>query len=300
MTFSATDAAFEGFRVVRRKPTVLLWWTGAYLAFMALVVGIGIGPLVAMMGAMEALEGATAPTPEDMAPVMAAFAGVMILLFPLGLLFGAMLNAAVARSVLEPHKSAFGYLRIGADELRVLAVTLVLAILAFIVFGVMSFAGGVIAGFASVALGDAGWVAAFVVGLALVAVGVWLAARFSLAVPITLAEKRIAIFDSWGVTKGRVWAIIGMAVLAFIMTIVVSILFSIVTVPVTLAMGMSGGWGELAQMEGAPPAEIFAVMGPFLAVMVIFQAIGAALQLAVAYAPFSAAYRAIKGVPAAD
>jgi hypothetical protein len=300
MTFSATDAAFEGFRVVRRKPTVLLWWTGAYLAFMALVVGIGIGPLVAMAGAMEALEGVTTPTPEDMAPVMAALAGVMVLLFPLGLLFGAVLNAAVARSVLEPHKSAFGYLRIGADELRVLAVTLVLAILAFIVFGVMSFAGGVIAGLASVALGDAGWVAAFVVGLALVAVGIWLAARFSLAVPITLAEKRIAIFDSWGVTKGRVWAIIGMAILAFIMTIVVSILFSIVTVPVTLAMGMSGGWGELAQMEGAPPAEIFAVMGPFLAVMVIFQAIGAALQLAVAYAPFSAAYRAIKGVPAAD
>jgi len=300
MTFSATDAAFEGFRVVRRKPTVLLWWTGAYLAFMALVVVIGIGPLVAMMGAMQTLESGVAPTPEDMAPLMAALAGVMVLLFPLGLLFGAMLNAAVARSVLEPHKSAFGYLRIGADELRVLAVTLVLAILAFIVFGVMSFAGGVIAGFASVALGDAGWVAAFVVGLALVAVGVWLAARFSLAVPITLAEKRIAIFDSWGVTKGRVWAIIGMAVLAFIMTIVVSILFSIVTVPVTLAMGMSGGWGELAQMEGAPPAEIFAVMGPFLAVMVIFQAIGAALQLAVAYAPFSAAYRAIKGGAAAD
>jgi hypothetical protein len=300
MTFSATDAAFEGFRVVRRKPTVLLWWTGAYLAFMALIVVIGIGPLVAMMGAMEALDGVTTPTPEDMAPVMAALAGVMVLLFPLGLLFGAMLNAAVARSVLEPQKSAFGYLRVGADELRVLAVTLVLAILAFIVFGVMSFAGGVIAGLAAVALGDAGWVAAFVVGLALVAVGIWLAARFSLAVPITLAEKRIAIFDSWGVTKGRVWAIIGMAILAFIMTIVVSILFSIVTVPVTLAMGMSGGWGELAQMEGAPPAEIFAAMGPFLAVMVIFQAIGAALQLAVAYAPFSAAYRAIKGGPAAD
>lgn len=300
MTFSATEAAFEGFRVVRRKPTVLLWWTGAYLAFMALVVVIGIGPLVSMMGAMEALEGATAPTPEDMAPFMAAWGGMMVLLFPLGLLFGAVLNAAVARSVLEPQKSAFGYLRVGGDELRVLAVTLVLAILAFVAFGVMGLVGGMITGFAAAALGESGWVVAVLAGLGMVAVGIWLAARFSLAVPITLAEKRIAIFDSWGVTKGRVWAIIGMAILAFIMTIVVSILFSIVTVPITLAMGMSGGWVELAQMEGAPPAEIFAVMGPFLAVMVIFQAIGAALQLAVAYAPFSAAYRAIKGGSAAD
>jgi hypothetical protein len=299
MTFSATDAAFEGFRVVRRKPTVLLWWTGAYLAFMALIVVIGIGPLVGMMAAMETLEGATSPTPEDVAPFMAAIVGVMALLLPLGLLFGAVLNAAVARSVLEPQKSALGYLRIGGDELRVLAVTLVLAILAFVVFGVMSLAGGVIAGIAGVALGDMGWIAGFLIGLVLAAVGIWLAARFSLAVPITLAEKRIAIFDSWGVTKGRVGPIVGMAILAFIMTFVVSLLFSIVTVPITLAMGFSGGWSELAQMEGAPPAEIFAAMGPFLAVMVIFQAIGAALQLAVAYAPFSAAYRDIKGVPAA-
>lgn len=300
MTFSATDAAFEGFRVVRRKPTVLLWWTGAYLAFMALIVVIGIGPLVAMMGAMETLEGATSPTPEDMAPFMAALAGVMVLLVPLGLLSGAVLNAAVARSVLEPQKSAFGYLRVGADELRVLAVTLVLAILAFVGFGVMSLAGGVIAGVAAAALGDMGWIVAFLVGLALVGVGVWVAARLCLAVPITLAERRIAIFDSWRVTKGRTLPIIGMAILAFIMTIVVSILFSIMLFPVTLGFGLSGGWEELAQMQGAAPAEIFAAMGPFLAVTVVFQAIGAALQLAVAYAPFSAAYRDIKGVPAAE
>jgi hypothetical protein len=26
MGFSATEAAFEGFRVVRRKPTALIWW----------------------------------------------------------------------------------------------------------------------------------------------------------------------------------------------------------------------------------------------------------------------------------
>jgi hypothetical protein len=300
MTFSATDAAFEGFRVVRRKPTVLLWWTGAYLAFLALIVLIGIGPLVAMMGAMEALEGVTTPTPEDIAPVMAALGGVIVLLFPLGLLFGAMLNAAVARSVLEPQKSAFGYLRVGGDELRVLAVTLVLAILSFVGFGVMSFAGGVISGLAAAALGDWGWVVSALVLLALVGAGIWLGARLSLAVPITLAERRIAIFDSWRVTRGRTLPIIGMAVLAFIMTFVVSILFSIILFPVTLGFGLSGGWVELAQMEGAAPAEIFAAMGPFLAVTVLFQAIGAALQLAVAYAPFSAAYRDIKGLPAAQ
>jgi hypothetical protein len=300
MTFSATEAAFEGFRVVRRKPMVLVWWTAAYLGFMALMVLIGIGPIVAFVGAAEALEGVASPTPEDLAPLMAAWGSLMLLLFPLGLLFGAMLNAAVARSVLEPGRSAFGYLRVGADELRVLAVTLALAVLAMIVFGGMGLAAGLIGGVAAAAMGDAGWMVAVLVGLGMIVVGAWLAARFSLAVPITVAEKKIAVFDSWRLTKGRALPIIGMAVLAFIMTIVVSMLFSFVLFPLMLIMGMTGGWSELAQLEGAAPAEIFATMGPFLAVTIVFQAIGAALQLAVAYAPFSAAYLGIKGAPATE
>lgn len=299
MTFSATDAAFEGFRVVRRKPMVLLWWTAAYLAVMAVMLIVAIGPLVTAVNAAQALEGASEPTPEDLAPLMAAWGAMMVVALPLGLLFGAVLNAAVARSVLEPAKSAFGYLRLGADELRVLAVTVALAVLAFFVFGAMGLAAGLIGGFAAAALGNAGWTVAILAGLGLIAVGAWLAARFSLAVPITMAEKKIAVFDSWRVTKGRALPIIGMAILAFIMTIVVSLLFSFVLFPITIAMGMSGGWEQLAQMEGAAPAEIFSAMGPFLAVTVVFQAIGAALQLAVAYAPFSAAYLAIKGATTA-
>lgn len=297
MTFSATDAAFEGFRVVRRKPTVLLWWTGAYLAFIAVVVLVGLGPLISMINAAEALE--TSTDPSAMNPLLAAWGSFMLIAFPAGLLFGAMLNAAVVRSVLAPSRSAFGYLRLGGDELRVLAVTLVLAVMAMAVFGLLGLLVGVVGGVAAATIGEGGWVVAVLLGVGMIGVGAWLAARFSLAVPITVAEKKIAILDSWHVTKGRALPIVGMAILAFIMTIVVSFLFSIVLFPVTLAMGMSGGWQELAAMEGAGMAEIFAAMGPFLAVTIVFQAIGAALQLAVAYAPFSAAYRDIKGVPAA-
>lgn len=300
MTFSATDAAFEGFRVVRRKPMVLLWWTLAYLAMMALMMLLAIGPITGLVSAAEALEGVTQPAPEDMAPFMAAFGAMMFLLLPLGLLFGAVLSAAVARSVIEPSKSAFGYLRVGMDEVRVLVVTVALAVLGFLGISVVSLVAGIVSGVAVAALGDAGFLAAVLFGLAVAVLFAWLAARLSLAVPITLAEKRIAVFDSWKMTKGKVWPIIGMAILAFIMTFVVSILFSFVLFPVMLGLGMTGGWEQLAQLDGAAPAEIFAAMGPFLAVTVLFQAIGAALQLAVAYAPFSAAYRDIKGLSAAE
>lgn len=300
MTFSATDAAFEGFRVVRRKPMVLVWWTVAYLVFIGVVVLVAMGPLISLVGAAEALEGQTTASPDDMAPFLTAWAGFMALAMPLGLLFGAVLNAAVARSVLEPARSAFGYLRLGADELRVLAVTVALAVLAMIAMFVASLLLGVATAAGAAALGDSAWLVGVLGFLALAVAAAWVAARLCLAVPITLAEKKIAVFDSWKLTKGRALPIIGMAILAFIMTIVVSMLFAVVLFPVTLALGMAGGWERLGDMEGASMAEVFTAMGPFLVVMILFQAIGAALQLAVAYAPFSAAYRDIKGVPAAE
>ena len=43
MSFSATEAAFEGFRIVRRNPLAILFWGLAYViffvAFFALVGG---------------------------------------------------------------------------------------------------------------------------------------------------------------------------------------------------------------------------------------------------------------------
>lgn len=300
MTFSATDAAFEGFRVVRRKPTVLIWWTLAYLVFIGLVIMLAMGSLIDLAGAAEALRGVTSPRPEDMAPVTSAMNGIMAVAGPMGLLFGAVLNTAVARAVLEPERSAFGYLRLGVDELRVLAVTVALALLAMAAIVTAGILLGVLGGVAVSALGAMGGIVTGLAVLALLVAAAWVAARFSLAVPITLAERKIAVFDSWRVTRGRALPIVGMAILSFMMTIVVSILFSVVLMPLSLIFGMAGGWQELARMQGAGVAEVLSALGPFLAVMTLFQAVGAALQLAVAYAPFSAAYRDIKGVPAAE
>mgnify|MGYP002652092819 CR=1 FL=1 len=38
MSFSATEAAFEGFRVVRRKPVVVPFWSAVYLAMFAVTL----------------------------------------------------------------------------------------------------------------------------------------------------------------------------------------------------------------------------------------------------------------------
>ena len=50
MTFSATEAAFEGFRVVKRKPLTVVFWALAYLVFFVLFFALA-GPSLVSTGA---------------------------------------------------------------------------------------------------------------------------------------------------------------------------------------------------------------------------------------------------------
>lgn len=294
MTFSATDAAFEGFRVVRRKPMVLVWWAAFYLVSFALIFLVAAGPIAGLMAAVSDMESAgTVATPEDFEPIMMAYASILPLVLPLGILIGAVLSAAVARSVLEPGKSAFGYLRIGMDEVRVAVVTLVLTIViglaAMVSFGVAGF----VAGFLTAADVPGAPLIMVLVFLAAAAFMIWLSVRLSLAIPITVAEKKFAFFDSFKVTGGRIWSLIGMAVIAFVMTMVVGILTSIIFFPITMGLGATIDWQSL---EGMGAMGILQAVGPMVFVAIVLQAISSSLSAAVMYAPFAAAYRDIKGV----
>ena len=63
MAFSATDAAFEGFRVVRRHPMALIFWALFYAVMMIAALALVGGSIIGLMNAAEGLEssGATSP-----------------------------------------------------------------------------------------------------------------------------------------------------------------------------------------------------------------------------------------------
>jgi len=128
--------------------------------------------------------------------------------------------------------------------------------------------------------------------LAAAAFMIWLAVRLSLAIPITVAEKKFAFFDSFKVTGGRIWGLIGMAVIAFVMTLVVGILTSIIFFPITMGLGATIDWQSL---EGMGAMGIIQAVGPMIFVALVLQAIASSLSAAVMYAPFAAAYRDLKG-----
>ncbi len=304
MAFSGSDAAFEGFRLVRRKPMALVAWTLLY-AIVSLAslfaMSSAIGPMTEWAERMEALENQSpSATPQE---VMAAFQGfgeVMLSLgwlIPVSLIVTAMLMAAVARAVLNPRASGFGYLRLGMDELRVFVVTLVLGILMAFAWVAVVVAIGVLSGIASAS--GANWLWLFVVlaGLAGVAAIIWLAVRLSLAVPITVAENRFAFFDSFAVTRGRFWALFGMAIIAFVMVLVISMLSWVVTLPLGLMVG-GEAWSFGSGGDADAVAAALDVTNPWVIASAVAEAVVYALTVGVMYAPFAAAYRDLKGLGA--
>ncbi|WIY68234.1 hypothetical protein KB221_08970 [Aquidulcibacter paucihalophilus] len=300
MAFSATDAAFEGFRLVRRNPVALVGWTLLYLVYTLATLFAAGGMMRSMsvwMEQVEALEAGPPPSsPEALVPIMESYVAAMSHMawaIPLSLVIGAVLMAAIARAVLTPGTSGFGYMRLGMDEVRVFVVTIVIAILYSIAACIAVVAAAVIGGIAISAIEGWGALVMVLAMLAAIAFMIWLAVRWSLAVPITIAQKKFAIFDSFAVTKGRFWPLLGMAFIAFVMVVIVSLLAGIVAMPISMMGGMSM-FGNM----GGDPTEMFRDFNPtnpWIIASSVVNAFVYALTVAVLYAPFSAAYRDIVG-----
>ena len=293
MSFNATESAFEGFRLARRAPLAILAWAAAYLVFFAVFFAVAGGSLINIINLAAQIEQNAEPSMSDLATLGRAYGAMMVLVLPLSLLFSAVLTAAVARSVIRPEEKRFGYLRLGRDELRILGATLLVGLLMFVV----TMAGMTLVTLFLTLAASLGapflFLPAVLAGLGMAAAAVWLAVRLCLVAPMTFAEQRIAIKESWAMTRGRFWPLLGMAVLAGVMSMLVGLLGSIVIAPLNLIFG---GLESLAGAETTNVAALLVKFWPALLVWGVVNALLSAAQAAVIYAPFSAAYLGVKGV----
>lgn len=291
MSFSATEAAFEGFRVVRRHPMTALIWGLAYLVLYVATFGLGAGQWAAIMASAQTLEQSSNPSPEEMMALGRAYMGLLIWLAPLGLVIGAVLSAAVARAVLRPAESALGYLRLGMDEVRVLGVTLAITVILGLLGGVLLtivltvFGLGIASGQAVM------YLIALILGLGGAALVIWLSVKLCLAVPMTIDRGKFTLFESFKATNGQFWPLLGMTIIALIMSLIVSILGTIISAGTDLA---TGGISVLAGMDGLSTLDVLARAWPAILVWSVVNALMSALQLAVLYAPFSAAWQGLR------
>ena len=298
-TFSPTSASIEGFRVAMKHPGALVFWGLFYIV--AILITIGVVFMAMGPGFLDALKNASANASASADPTAALkmlgglFLGFLIAV-PVLMVVVTMLNAAVFRAVLRPEEKGIAYLRLGGDELRMIAVAFVIGLLfmaVYIVFvlviggtiGVLSAGGGN-------GRGSAGLIA-FPLGLLMFCAFVYVGVKLSLASVMTFAEKRIRIFESWSLTNGHFWPLLGMYLLVFLIIIGVAIVVGVLSSVFTAMMGAglySAFSGHAPQLTSVAPVAITG-----LVLYVIVTALHSALQMALVVAPQASAYRQLTG-----
>ena len=320
-TISVTDAAFTGFRVIRRNPGVLIAWALFHLITMAAFAWLmfaKFGDVFSHMQAVSQTHGALSPT--EATDLLRPLLPIYAILLPMGLIIGSIMVAAANRSVLRPRESGLGYLRLGMDEIRQAVL-----VVAFVVLGLIFEAAltavsiGVVVG-AKALLAKAPSAPHFiplVLGIAVFLIGlITVEVRLSLASAQTFATRKLNLFGSWRLTAGQFWPILATYILMVALLIVVAIAVAVLVAILALLAGgvfsiaalqagvMHGGMshGEmmtspavrtLAQMHTLNWKAIAAVVTPYLVVQLIGNAVLNALVLAIALTPAASIYRAL-------
>lgn len=255
MTFSAADAAFEGFRITRRHPGGVLAWAGVMLVG-NLLSGWAIGAIAgADWAAFETLASATPPDPVKLAALLPRVAPAGLISMAVQMVAAAVVNASILRTLLRPErKVSLGF---GRDELRVLGL--------FIAFFAISFLAtlGLSAILGVLGLATGGRTAGLVT-IASVAASILLFIRFALAGPMTIAEHRFRFRESWPMTRGWFWILLGSEALGAALCAVVAMLAMTIFVATAAAIVTATGGNPLTDLQGifAPdfssPAKLFA------------------------------------------
>lgn len=296
--FSIGDAYGSGFRLVARHPWFAFVWGVIYLLLTYL-------PMLLLIPALgPALTHPAAFGPGgNLAQAMQMEGGVMTvqpLIWVGSMLARVVMTAAIFRAVMQPQDVGFAYLRLGQKELWL--GLLFLAMVALVIVGTIlvlipTFVLLAVAGFA-IGQGGAGGAGALVVipvMLAIIVLAIWLSLRFSLAAPMTFAAGEFRLFESWALTKGRAWKLLGLAVLLVLTLLGVSIVvFGLLAAVVFGVMGgnfspgaLAGGWRPSAGLLGL--LSIGGIVG-FLVVSFFTGAVSAIFS-----APWAVVYQELAG-----
>lgn len=286
MAFSATDAAFEGFRIAREKPLAILVW-GVLSMLLSMLNAAALVTFVGAAGMEEFIRLSQTPPSDDPAAafaVLSAMGRLMMVSLPIWLIQTALLSCAVYRAVLRPEERGLGYLKVGADEVRVLLVflaRLLLWVAGIVVLGVI---GGVLETVSPVAAAFLAVVSLF----ATIVLSVWVVfVRLSLAPVMTFSERRMILFGAWRASKGRFWPMFGAYLLALVMAIIVGLLGMVIVFAAMFAMGGAGAEPDFSSLG--------AYFTPAMIVSTILGGLLSALYTAILYAPGAVIWRELKG-----
>lgn len=305
--FAVGEAATSGFGVVARHPLAVGGWALALVIGLIIPAAAGLfwlGPDFARLIQLAMSGTAGASDPEIMDQIMRAQAGMtgFNLLYWLWSSFArAVLCAAVFRAVLMPEASAWAFLRIGGRELWLTLLFVVEQVLAMIVIFIIALLIVVLTAVVAVSGGEQGKMTAIIVAgsASAVAVGglIWVALRLSLAAPMTFADAQFRLFESWTLTRGQGWRLLGMLLLVVIFILLMEILVGAAAFGAIVAAGGSleaiRGAGALEAFISRPPMVLLSDLWPWLLGLGALSAIFSAVLQAVFWAPWAFVHEAL-------
>jgi hypothetical protein len=242
------------------------------------------------------------PTPEMVMPMLGSIFALLPVLMLSGLVVRVVLTGAVFRAVLFPKDSGWFYLRLGARELWLALLLIVVGIIAFaVVMVIMAFAVPLV----------------FIVGpdadpmvqsilvrfmmLPLYGVLLFLFVRFCLAFPMTFAESRFRLVESWTMTRGNGWRIVLVLLLLLALVIVAEIILGVLILAAIAAIigagAMKGDWSEeriVAFFSQAPSVWMQSLL-PWIIGGAVIASILTVLMAVIFTAPWAEAYRQLRG-----
>jgi hypothetical protein len=279
--FSPSDAALEGFRLMRRRPGTILAWSAIYFAGLALIGGLMLLTLGPKFIDLARKGQFMLNDPDMLGDALAGSWPAFFLVLLLTVLLSSIMTAGVFRLVMRPEEKGFMHLRLGREEFKLVGANLLLLAMGILILG-----AGFIA--ARIAL-QAGPLAASLSGLVMLGAGLYVGVRLALVTPMTFDLGKIAFREGWELTRGRFWPLFGMIVLAVIFYVMTWMLVTIVAVVIG---ELSGGEDAIAALTTS--GVIAAVAG---IVLLLMQLVLQVLQMVMIYGPFAVAYQMLKEPP---
>ncbi|HEY3950608.1 hypothetical protein [Phenylobacterium sp.] len=293
--FKPTEAALEGFRLARKNPKAFRTWIVLNLAVSVLAVMIDVFMPAEIRHGLDTLNGPDTLTLRQFADAMILAAPVLVL----ALAVIAMMAAAVYRLIFRHADDRFGYVRLGPDEFRLMGTTVICSLILILAVVGATVGMGIVFGLIGLFVPQLSAILTVLGPLVIVGVAAFTFVRLSLAPAATFAEQKVVVFESWTLTKGHFWGLLGAYALAIacIATIWILVIFICFGVTGSIVLIEGGQLSEVKSLLTATGGSLTSYLSVGVIAYGVVNSVLSALYYSVMAAPGAVAYQQLHGWP---